>query len=46
VDDQRLLSISVPGNTRSRAVMTRLALTYRGTAYWKNLDVVWYSIDR
>jgi RimJ/RimL family protein N-acetyltransferase/8-oxo-dGTP pyrophosphatase MutT (NUDIX family) len=46
VDDQRLLSISVPGNTRSRAVMTRLALTYRGTAYWKNLDVVWYAIDR
>jgi RimJ/RimL family protein N-acetyltransferase len=46
VDDQRLLSITVPGNTRSRAVMERLGLTLRGTATWKNLDVVWYAIDR
>jgi RimJ/RimL family protein N-acetyltransferase len=45
-DDQRLLSITVPGNTRSRAVMERLGLTLRGTALWKNLDVVWYAIDR
>jgi len=45
-DDRRMLSITVPGNTRSRAVMERLGLTYRGTAYWKNLDVVWYAIDR
>jgi RimJ/RimL family protein N-acetyltransferase len=44
--DRRLLSITVPGNSRSRAVMERLGLTYRGTAYWKNLDVVWYAIDR
>jgi RimJ/RimL family protein N-acetyltransferase len=46
VDDQRLLSITVPGNIRSRAVMERLGLTLRGTAHWKNLDVVWYAIDR
>jgi RimJ/RimL family protein N-acetyltransferase len=46
VDDLRLLSITVPGNTRSRAVMERLGLTLRGTARWKNLDVVWYAIDR
>lgn len=45
-DDRRLISITVPGNVRSRAVMERLGLTYRGTAYWKNLDVVWYAIDR
>ncbi len=44
--DQRLISITVPGNTRSRAVMERLGLTLRGTALWKNLDVVWYAIDR
>jgi RimJ/RimL family protein N-acetyltransferase len=44
--DRRLLSITVPGNSRSRAVMERLGLTYRGTADWKNLDVVWYAIDR
>ena len=46
LDDQRLLSITVPGNMRSRAVMERLGLTYRGTAHWKNLDVVWYAIER
>ncbi|HET9849186.1 MAG TPA: GNAT family N-acetyltransferase [Candidatus Dormibacteraeota bacterium] len=46
LDDQRLLSITVPDNMRSRAVMERLGLTYRGTAHWKNLDVVWYAIDR
>lgn len=45
-DDQRLISITVPGNVRSRAVMERLSLTYRGTAYWKSLDVVWYAVDR
>jgi RimJ/RimL family protein N-acetyltransferase len=44
--DERLISITAPANTRSRAVMERLGLTYRGTAHWKNLDVVWYAIDR
>jgi RimJ/RimL family protein N-acetyltransferase len=44
--DRRLLSITVPGNARSRAVMERLGMSYRGTAYWKNLDVVWYAVDR
>ena len=44
--DPRLISITAPANTRSRAVMERLGLTYRGTALWKNLDVVWYAIDR
>jgi RimJ/RimL family protein N-acetyltransferase len=44
--DQRLISITVPENTRSRAVMERLGLTLRGTAHWKNLDVVWYAINR
>jgi RimJ/RimL family protein N-acetyltransferase len=44
--DRRLLSITVPGNVRSRAVMERLGMSYRGTAFWKNLDVVWYAVDR
>jgi [ribosomal protein S5]-alanine N-acetyltransferase len=44
--DQRLISITVRGNRRSRAVMERLGLTYRGEAHWKGLDVVWYAIDR
>ncbi|HXN02094.1 MAG TPA: GNAT family N-acetyltransferase [Candidatus Dormibacteraeota bacterium] len=46
LNDQRLISITVPRNSRSRAVMARLGLTLRGTAYWKNLDVVWYAVDR
>jgi RimJ/RimL family protein N-acetyltransferase len=46
LDDQRLISITVPGNTRSRAVMERLGLTYRGEALWKDLEVVWYAIER
>jgi RimJ/RimL family protein N-acetyltransferase len=45
-DDRRLISITVPGNTRSRAVMERLGLTYRGAVRWRTLDVVWYAIDR
>jgi RimJ/RimL family protein N-acetyltransferase len=44
--DQRLISITVAENTRSRAVMERLGLTLRGTARWRTLDVVWYAIDR
>ena len=44
--DDHCISITAPGNRPSRAVMERLGLTYRGTTYWKNLDVVWYAIDR
>lgn len=46
VADDQLISITVPGNLRSRAVMDRLGLTYRGMACWRKLDVVWYAIDR
>ena len=46
LDDARLISITVPANRRSRAVMKRLGLTYRGTAVWRGLSVVWYAIDR
>jgi RimJ/RimL family protein N-acetyltransferase len=45
-DDARLLSITLPANRRSRAVMERLGLTYRGTAHWHGHDVVWYATDR
>ncbi|HEX2044977.1 MAG TPA: GNAT family N-acetyltransferase [Gaiellaceae bacterium] len=44
--DRRLLSITRPGNARSRAVMERLGLTYRGDARWRGRDVVWYAVDR
>ena len=45
-DDRRLISITGPTNTRSRAVMERLGLTYRGTTRWHDHDVVWYALDR
>jgi RimJ/RimL family protein N-acetyltransferase len=45
-DDRRLLSITVPGNLRSRKVMDRLGFTHRGEAHWRGLDVVWYALDR
>ena len=44
--ERRLISITTPANGRSRAVMDRLGLEYRGTAFWHGYDVVWYAIDR
>jgi len=44
--DEQLISITVPGNSRSRAVMERLGLTVRGSTTWKDKAVVWYAIDR
>ena len=46
VDDVRLLSITTPANSRSRAVMRRLGMTMRGTAFWHGHEVVWYALDR
>ena len=46
LDDERLISITTAENRRSRAVMERLGLTYRGTAFWHGFDVVWYAVDR
>ena len=46
LSDQRLISITAPENRRSRAVMERLGLTYRGTAFWHGYDVIWYAVDR
>ena len=44
--DERLISITLPENRRSRAVMERLGLTYRGATRWHDHDVVWYAVDR
>jgi RimJ/RimL family protein N-acetyltransferase len=44
--DPQLISITSPANRRSRAVMERLGLTYRGIAHWHGYDVVWYALDR
>jgi RimJ/RimL family protein N-acetyltransferase len=46
LSDPELISITTPANARSRAVMERLGLTYRGTAHWHGLDVVWYAVER
>ncbi|HXV34714.1 MAG TPA: GNAT family N-acetyltransferase [Gaiellaceae bacterium] len=44
--DPLLLSITLPANARSRAVMERLGLTRRGEARWRGHDHVWYAVDR
>jgi RimJ/RimL family protein N-acetyltransferase len=46
LDERQLISITTPGNARSRAVMERLGLTLRGSAYWHGHDVIWYALDR
>jgi RimJ/RimL family protein N-acetyltransferase len=46
LDDAQLISITAPANRRSRAVMERLGLTYRGAAHWHGRDVVWYATER
>ena len=46
LEEPQLISITTPGNTRSRAVMERLGFTLRGTAEWRGFDAVWYALDR
>ena len=46
LDEPRLYSFTTPENARSRAVMERLGLTYRGDAHWHGWDIVWYALDR
>jgi len=46
LDDEELISITRPANVRSRAVMERLGLTYRGMTNWRGNDSVWYATDR
>lgn len=45
-NDDQLISITSPGNTRSRRVMEKLGLGYRGRTFWHGSDVVWYAIER
>src|SRR5688572_20344050 len=42
---RRIVSITLPDNTRSRRVMEKLGLVYQGDAHWRGLDHVWYAID-
>jgi RimJ/RimL family protein N-acetyltransferase len=46
LDDQQLLSITLSENRRSRAVMERLGLTWRGAAHWRGREHVLYALDR
>ncbi len=42
----RVISIPVPRNIASRRVMEKAGLTLRGETRWRDLDVIWYAIDR
>lgn len=46
LDVDRVLSITTPANLPSQAVMRRLGLTYRGATRWRDVDVVWWALDR
>jgi len=43
---ERIISITLPGNTASRRVMGKVGLTYRGSTCWRDHNVVWYAADR
>ena len=43
---ERIISIALPENSASRRVMEKCGLTLRGGTRWKELEVVWYAIDR
>lgn len=44
-DLQRIISITLPTNLRSRRVMEKLGLSYEGEAHWHGFDQVWYALD-
>ncbi len=43
---ERIISVTVPDNIRSRRVMEKCGLTYQGELCWRESDVVWYAIGR
>jgi RimJ/RimL family protein N-acetyltransferase len=43
---ERIISITRPTNLASRRVMEKLGLTYRGEAFWRGFDQIWYGIER
>jgi RimJ/RimL family protein N-acetyltransferase len=46
LDDSQLISITTAANRRSRGVMERLGLSFRGQTRWHGHDVIWYALDR
>jgi RimJ/RimL family protein N-acetyltransferase len=43
---ERIISITKPANLASRRVMEKVGLTYRGETRWRDIDVVWYAVER
>jgi RimJ/RimL family protein N-acetyltransferase len=46
LDDRLLISITLPANRRSQAVMRRLGMTPRGRVHWRGYDQIWHALDR
>ena len=42
---RKIISITRPDNVRSRRVMEKIGLTYRGDTFWHGFDQVWYGVD-
>lgn len=42
---REIISITRPANVRSRRVMEKLGLTYRGATHWHGYDQVWYGTE-
>jgi RimJ/RimL family protein N-acetyltransferase len=42
----QVISLTLPANVRSRAVMERLGMTERGREHWRGHEHVWYALDR
>lgn len=42
---RHIISITRPDNLRSRRVMEKLGLTYRGRTVWRGFEQGWYGID-
>ena len=40
---ESIISITLPGNLRSRRVMEKLGLAYQGSAFWHGFEQVWYA---
>jgi RimJ/RimL family protein N-acetyltransferase len=41
-----IISITKPANLASRREMEKAGLTYRGETRWRDIDVVWYAVER
>jgi len=43
---ERLISITLPDNERSQAVMRRIGMSPQGEAFWREQNHVYYALDR